>query len=295
MNSYPAILKFICFLIVACATTIGFAQRADSIEFTPPKKDVRTGETYFIEGKYNYALQFYLHVYQNDTNNTEYAFAIGVCYLNGSGPNSKIKAIPYLQKATKDSVAGKNAHYYLGWAYHLAHRFEEAQLEYQTYKQMLKDDEIESLDVTNRKIEMSKTGLEFTRHPKNIQIINMGPRINSPYGDYSPVLTADEEILIFTSRRPSSTGGLLYDYDEYYEDIYMSRNVKRVWQKAIKIDSISFETDLNDPGRVIIEGEEGINTSSHDAVIALSADGQKLFFYRSDNKRGGDIFVCILY
>jgi len=295
MNSYPALFKILgLFFILLCQLGSTLAQKEDEIEFQPPKQDVKTAEQYFMEGKYNYALQYYLHVYNQDSNNTQYAFAIGVCYLNGSGPLSKVKAIPYLQKALNDTAAGKDAHYYLGWAYHLAHRFEEARLEYESYKQLLTANELESLDVTDRRIRMSKTGLSYTQHPKNVQIINMGPRVNSRYGDYSPVLTADEELLMFTSRRSSSTGGLLYDYDEYYEDIYMSRSVNGIWQKAIKIDSIGFEAELDDPMAELIEGEEGINTTSHDAVIGLSADGQKLFFYRSDNKRGGDIYICIL-
>ena len=33
----------------------------------------------------------------------------------------------------------------------------------------------------------------------------MGANINSIYPDYTPVISADEEILFFTSRRPSTT------------------------------------------------------------------------------------------
>ena len=118
-------------------------------------------------------------------------------------------------------------------------------------------------------LQQLKNAAKYMAQPLKIDIRNLGPQINSPYPDYAPVISADESILYFTSRRPGSTGNKVAPDGLYYEDIYVSENRNGQWTPARNIGA-------------------PLNTTTHDACIALSADGQTLFLFNSEN--GGDIF-----
>ena len=66
-----------------------------------------------------------------------------------------------------------------------------------------------------------KAGAELKNKPENVTINNLGASINGKEGDYFPSVTADESMLLFTSRRAGSTGGK--DADGIYdEDLWFS-------------------------------------------------------------------------
>lgn len=119
-------------------------------------------------------------------------------------------------------------------------------------------------------LQQLKNAEKYIEKPLKIEITNLGGAINSPYPDYAPVISADESVLLFTSRRPGSTGGKTASDGLPYEDIYISEKTPGgTW---------STPRNIGPP----------LNTATHDACIALSADGQTLFLFKSDN--GGDIF-----
>lgn len=119
-----------------------------------------------------------------------------------------------------------------------------------------------------------KNAEKYMATPLKVELKNLGGVINSPYPDYAPVISADESVLLFTSRRPGSTGGKIAADGLPYEDIYISeRKGEGAWSPP---------RNLGAP----------VNTSLHDACIALAADGQTLFLFNSDN--GGDIFMSRL-
>lgn len=118
-----------------------------------------------------------------------------------------------------------------------------------------------------------ENGEKYMADPVGAKIDNIGSTINSSYPDYAPVISADESTLIFTSRRPGSTGGRKTSDGKYYEDVYVSYNNGGSWSKP---------ENLGSP----------VNTSTHDACIALSPDGSQLFIYTDAN--GGDIMVSTL-
>lgn len=87
--------------------------------------------------------------------------------------------------------------------------------------------------------------------------IPFGLIINTGGDEYAPIVTSNENILYFTSRRENSTGGMINAGDQdYLEDIY-----KAVWNnKTSQWDSIS-NTLPN------------LNTTGHDALNWISPDG----------------------
>ncbi|MCX7606706.1 MAG: OmpA family protein [Bacteroidia bacterium] len=119
-----------------------------------------------------------------------------------------------------------------------------------------------------------KNAERYIQNPVKVEIRNLGGIINSPYPDYAPVISADESILLFTSRRPGSTGDKIASDGLPYEDIYITeKTIDGSWRTP---------RNIGPP----------LNTPTHDACIALSADGQTLFLFNSEH--GGDIFMSRL-
>ena len=59
--------------------------------------------------------------------------------------------------------------------------------------------------------------------PEEVEIINVGPQINSSSDDYAPVVNQDEDLLIFTSRRKDDNLNPDVSEDNFpFEDIFIS-------------------------------------------------------------------------
>ena len=232
------------------------------------------------EGNYYAALPMYLELYRMDTTNANICYLIGDCYLKAR--SEKVKALPFLKKALgsvshkykEGSSEEKNApllsYKLLGDAYHIHSMFDKAIQSYETYKKEMifyKMKDADNLKEANRKIEMCLTGKQLMAAPVKVKIENMGKNINSPYADYSPVLTADQSNMIFTTRRKESTGGLLTDDGKYFEDIYISNYDGKNWSVA---------TSIGKP----------INTDGNEASVGISPDGQEILIYKDDNGDG---------
>ncbi|MGB1318078.1 MAG: TolB family protein, partial [Flavobacteriales bacterium] len=124
-------------------------------------------------------------------------------------------------------------------------------------------------------IQTCMNGKLIVESPISATTENLGKNINSIYDEYSAVVDASESMLIFTSRRPTSTGGFLDLDDKYFEDIFVSQKDENgEWGKPVSIGAT-------------------INTEGHEATIGLSADGQELYIYR-DDFGDGNIYVCQL-
>lgn len=245
---------------------------AQSIDKREKKINLKLADWYFEGGVYPKALPVYLSFYEEDSSNAGLNHKIAICYLYSNKDHER--AIRFFEKAIE---AGKtNVYFDLGLAYHLDSRFDDAIKAFQIYRNSLSIKEYHNSDVS-RYIEISKRAKRMVANPIDVKIENIGENINSRYADYVPVITADESMLIFTSRHEESTGRLLDPNNEYFEDVYISYKKNGVWTKAEKIDT-------------------NINTHTHDACIGLSADGQELFIYKTDEEQllTGDIYVSNL-
>ena len=218
------------------------------------------------------ALQSYQLAYAVDSTNSNINYKIGVCYLNI--PSKKKKALPHMEIAVlhvsksydedEPSVesAPVDAIYYYGKALHYAGNFSEAEEQFQKYLKIKGTKDKERTEDVQRLIEMCNNAKTMSAHPENITITNLGDSINTEYSDYGPVVNADESVMLFTSRRPGGERGV---DGNYYEDIYISkRKTDGTWSAASKLFSL-------------------VNTNSNEAVIGLSADGQKAYFYKDED------------
>jgi tetratricopeptide (TPR) repeat protein len=249
------------------------------------RKLFEQGNLMMLEQFYDTALSTFMQLHKMDSNNANVNYKVGYLYLQST--TQKIKSVKYLEKActklnpkyiefeSSEKGAPNIALYYLAIAFHLDYRFNDAISTFEKYKALVGKKNSDVIDDINHRIDWCKNGKTYVNAPVNYVITSMGDSINSPLPEYSPVISADEEYLFFTSRR-KGTGGEDNKtlQGEYFEDIWVSRRVNGKWEGAKTIGST-------------------INTFDHEATIGLSADGQQLFIYKDDNG-DGNIYVSEL-
>ncbi|MFC2100553.1 hypothetical protein ACFLRZ_01850 [Bacteroidota bacterium] len=241
-------------------------------------KDIKKGDAFFsqnIRGFDLIALQHYLSAYRFNPNNALLNYKIGSCYLN---THFKFRSLPYFLKAANlDSTINSNIIYLIGRAYHYNLEFDKAIEKYNEFLGKIPDDETSSARIeTNKKIEECKTGKKLVANPVRIFIDNIGDVVNSQFEDFNPRISADEGVMLFTSRRPNTTGGKKFYEDAlYFEDIYVTSSEQGDWV-----------IDPENPGNPL-------NTEDHDDVVGISPDGQHLLVYRG-YVNGGDLYTSDL-
>lgn len=272
----------LCCLIKLDAQNVEFSAAnfpTKPVELAQAQNDLAEGMKLFKEGiiRYKRALPFLEKANEFNPNNAILNYNIGICYMYSSFKN---KAKNHFEKAyALDTKVAEDIHYWLGMSYHLSNNWDKARAEYQLHKEIvLKSKDEQDLNKINKRLEEVNIGQERVKKPVKVKIENLGPEINSPYTDYGPIISADEDVLMFTSRRPGTTSGPEGDkdelIDEYWEDIYQSFSFGNKWTKA---------KNIGPP----------VNTDIHDATNNLSPSGEKLFI-NIDDQGQGDIYECDL-
>jgi outer membrane protein OmpA-like peptidoglycan-associated protein/tetratricopeptide (TPR) repeat protein len=254
-------------------TKENFKDRKD--ELKAALKDIEKGdefmnlETYYFKN----AIPLYLNAYNLNPNNAVLNYHLGKAYLYS---NFKDKAIDYLVKAVNlNPQVAPDINLYLGMGYHIDMQWDRAIDAFNKHLAILhpKDDTGIREDIQFA-LNQCNNGKEIAEKPIRVKIDNVGAGINSPYPDYSPVITADESVMLFTSRRPETTGGGIDPIiNEPFEDIYIAERMNGVWGQAKNMGA-------------------NVNTDGHDSNCGLSADGQKFLVYKDVNR--GDVFISEL-
>ncbi|MBI4931911.1 MAG: OmpA family protein [Bacteroidetes bacterium] len=241
------------------------------------KTILKSARKQFDLGNYAEAQQKYWDLLKLDSANPMYNLEQAQSLFNNFRQPA---SIPYFEKAinySKDTLG--EAYYFLASAYHLDGKFDLAKKNYKTYlsildefgTDLLEEEEADLKNDIKHKIEMCDNGKILAQSPvskitingktHSFEITNVGNDVNSEYDDYDAVLSANDSVMYFTSRRDSTTGGKLDWDDKYFEDIYVSGLGKKGWGKSFGI---------GDP----------VNTDKHEAMISISADGKTIYFYR---------------
>ena len=178
-------------------------------------------------GGYQKALPEYLAANTYNNNNAALNYKIGVCYIFS---NEKKKAISFLEKAYSiNPSVSFDIKYVMGMAYQRNGMYREAIRSFTDFKNSDYKSELKKLklneDLYNveSRIKECESAEKLKEHPTRVFIDNLGPNINSKYSDYAPVISTDETMMIFTSRREGSVGGRIED-GQYFEDLYISYN-----------------------------------------------------------------------
>ena len=126
------------------------------------------------------------------------------------------------------------------------------------------------------RIDNCESGKLLCKNKQALKIENLGPELNSIYHDYCPLISTDESIMYFTSRRDDGLGNDKVVNSLYFmEDIYKVESENGVWE------------DVENVGLPL-------NSKMHDGTVGLSIDGQRLFIYKNEGRNGGEIFYSEL-
>jgi len=224
---------------------------------------------------YKLSLPLYEQAQKFNPNNASLNFKIGKCYLKGT--NDKTESLQYFLKSYKlDPRVDKQIFYMIGRGHHLKGEWDKAINEYKKYQKMMPADASPKAktDII-KKIQECETGKTLEAEPTRVFIDNMGNIINGKHPEYGAIISADESIMMFTSRREGSTGDKKDPLtQEYFEDVYVTHHNGDTWSAPENM------------------GKQ-INSDGHDATIGLSPDGTKLLIYL-DDKGDGNIYECFL-
>lgn len=278
-------------------------------------------ESWVLFEDYKEALPAYLQLLEYYPSNANIKYRIGQCYINI--PGEKEKAISYLEDAVQninpaykegrfsETGAPWEAWYHLADAYRITGRIDKAIETYRIFKKNL-DPKIYDSVVVNRQIEACFNAKELMNKPLFIREINLGKTINENNSEYNPVVSGDENMLIFSRSEP------------FYDALLFSVKKNGAWTKPVnmneilKIDKNIYPSSLSKDGKTLFlynsEDYDGnifstvfsdgtwspiqklndnINTKFWESHAVISHDNQKLYF--TSNRKGGmgglDIYV----
>ncbi|MGC8802446.1 MAG: tetratricopeptide repeat protein, partial [Bacteroidales bacterium] len=182
---------------------------------------IKKGNKLFAKGPafYREARAEYLKAYAYNNKNAALNYRIGICYLYA---DEKTEALQYLQKAFEiNNNITRDIHLQLGRAYHMKLDFDNAIKEYRLFKSGLTPRMLKKVPYNiDQLIEQCETGKTLVAETKRVVVQDAGKNINSEYDDFYPVLTTHEEVMYFTSRRPSKNNTKRNPLDQKFsEDI----------------------------------------------------------------------------
>lgn len=220
------------------------------------------------------AKELYIQAADLDPTNLRANWMAGSLYLETI---NKDQALPYLLRILEQKPGYRfDLLYHIGRAYHYGLDFDNALSYYERYKKkVLGDRSYRGTDrvmpqVVSRRILECNNGKDIINRPSQYSIVPIGEEINSVWPDYAPVLNYNGDVMIFTSRRQEDNTSPDVDKDNFYfEDVFISKKSGGKWSPA---------KNIGPP----------INTEYHDANIALSPDGNRLYLYKDTG--AGDIY-----
>jgi len=214
-----------------------------------PASKLAKAEKLIQEGSFKDAILILNEAIKVNTSNGQALRLLGNIYLQER--NFRLATLFLQQAIEKSEKPESNMFFDLAEALHYRHQFEEAIENY-----VLSNPNMKSKALIARKIKECEAGLELLKKPLEVKISNLGDKVNSPFSDYHPLITADFMQLFFT--RESEAGS----------EIFQSIN-KGNWEKSIPLAS-------------------PVNAGKDEKCAGISADGQMIAIVNSNNK--GDLY-----
>ncbi len=230
-------------------------------------QDIKDIQNMMYAGNYVKASNILENAIKEEPENLDYCYYLGVCYLNLNVDRSM--AVPLLEKVESDIKKYPNAKYLLGRGYHYAYDFDAAIKKFNEFKDLGVGSEENQADVATQ-IMYCENAKEYLKYPVNVDIINLGKNINSPFDDYFPFVPEDESFIYFNSRR--GTSGTEKSNGKYHSAIYASNVKEGKFEKATVI------TDLND-------------RELDEEIVGLTSDGKTSIIYLTDATGDGDLYL----
>lgn len=270
---FPILIIFVSFSV---ASLYGQKKKKELPVLSAEEKKMvkKDASTMFTTTDYRGALSAYLDLYNADSQNVEYNYRLGYCYLVTTV--NKKAALKHLEFAIQSKKDLKNEwFYYLGLAYMYNDKWDEAIKVFEEYKSLTHSKPIKDFPLPDRLIENCNNGKELSSHPVNCKFTNLGKNINTAYEEYNPVISGDGSSLFFTSRRKGNAGGFIEDLGIYTADIYFSLWKDTLWTKSKNLGV-------------------SVNTGWDEESVGISPNGDQLVLYFDNEQAYGDIGISLL-
>ncbi|MCQ2229145.1 MAG: tetratricopeptide repeat protein [Bacteroidales bacterium] len=298
----------ICAIVLLTSLVVASAQDSD-------RKNLRRfnkAYTYATEGNNRKAIDLLQTVYKSNPDDINVAYNLGVCYLNMSGnPDS---AMFYFNRVVElDNGEWSEARSTLMLAIarvkQLKYDFDGA---LEVYKEIESHDaEREFAEDIAREREICANAKLLVANPVKFNVKRLDDNVNCQFNDYRPVLSNDQNTLIFTSRRRNGTG-VYFDDGEGEEMSYICYKENGKWSAAERLDDLfsskgqatvtcisGNELYLVRDGNIYVSKKDSasgkwlraenvgapINSRDNEKYAYVTPDGSEMFF--SSDREGG--------
>jgi outer membrane protein OmpA-like peptidoglycan-associated protein len=282
-------------------------------------------EFFFVQEEYVDALYDYVTLYNSGyKDNANINYLMGICYLNI--PGQKEKSIDYLLEAIKNTSkkykessikqqsAPVDAWLFLGNAYRVNNKLNDAIAAYSKYKEVVGvSDEIKYAD---QQIAACNTAIKFMETPLKVKFTNLGDSVNGASSNFKGVISGNGRVILYMNELP------------FYNAVYFSKYTSHGWSSPVNItpqiqsDGDQYVTSVSWDGATLyltkedafnsdiyvshfandswsrsvpVEGQD-INTKFWESHASISADGKTLYF--TSNRKDGlgemDLYVSKL-
>lgn len=222
---------------------------------------IAQGDKWYGRKEYKSALEQYFKAFEINPDDASLNLKIGLSYLYSE---TKSKAAKYISKAYRlNPDINDEIDYHLGIAFQNTNEFLKAIQHFEQFKKKKSG----LAAIADKKIQECKIADSLSQYELNVIIENIAS-VNTPLHDYSPIISADGNTLIFTSNRSDDEKAIRTKTN--YEDIYITRRSGNTWEPPKKISP-------------------NLNQKYNDAAASLSPDGKTLFLYYEEGN--GDIYM----
>lgn len=272
--------KLILFIILCSFVSVSWSQgNMKTRKWRKTEIDSLTkAQLLFEEQNFQLALPYFQNLLINHPKELYLKYVTGICGLYRSDAHSA--SLDYLSQVYEKNKKAPDIEYDLARANHYTYKFDEALLLLEKYLKKPK--------LTEKQIKFGRQLQEYCNNAKKMvaapvdaKIDNIGDIVNTVSSEYVPVVSSDESVMIFTYVGDQSNGGTQNAFNQpdpsgiYYEDVFITHKENDIWVTPASVGT-------------------NINTNAHDAAIAISNDGQKLFIFKDDRYDGGDIYISTL-
>ncbi|MEX1189121.1 MAG: hypothetical protein WED33_07670 [Bacteroidia bacterium] len=265
------LVKLISFLLLFALFTPD-AYSVQSNDRGPSKIQLLRIKNMMMGGEYASAWRTLRELEKTDSSSAEVFFMSGECnYHLKNYIEAKEKL---MHSISLDSLENPEKYFYLGRTLQQLGKLKEAIPAYQNYLSKA-DKKADEKEEAAQYLTQCRRAIDMMANPVNVKITNIGGNINSEYPEYNPSISADGNLMIFTSRRRDGSGIEVDPNDgKFFEDVFYSErdSITGIWTEAQPV-----------PGK--------LNTAGHDANMTLSPDGSMIFVYRNMGMRGsGELY-----
>lgn len=278
MKTYFVLFSLLFSNSIFCQINIELKEEYTSNWTFIERQKLNNADKYFSNQEYLFARPIYDSLYKKHNTNIYIRYLLGSCNIYDAKHQAEAESLISSAEPIKSKLPDYD--YYLGRAFLLNDKYNDAISQFEKYKQNPLDNDTKR--EVERQISICKSAIQLENKSAVAKTTNIGAPINTSGSEYTPIFPSNESFMVFTYRGEKSMGGKQISPNKsdekngvYFEDVMISyRNENNQWTEPKPITSI--------------------NTNGHDAAVHVSHDGQKLFIYRNVGVGSGDIFVSKL-